>query len=219
MNSNDVTSGSDLGRRSLLKKTAIAGALGCTAAGASRPVAADHRRTLYLHGYEGTTRYEFTFLSQDYSTFKTEDRDNVEENDDGTTTISGYVAAGGEDRYSFDGTILDLSVSVSSGDTARSTWDFRDDFDSTGFDRLKITGSSRDTGEYRVRIANRGSIEKYAYCESCGSRGGDCQYYEDEVEGLIYDDVDIYSKDGEMLRSLGLEPHRDQEITIDHYSS
>jgi hypothetical protein len=206
MKSKETSSRFGMDRRTFVKQTAAVSAVGITGAVASQPGAADHRRDLYLFDdyYESRFRYKFTIDSQDYSTSKHESADDVQENDDGTTTFTGTIRQGGTDEFSFNGSVTYIKVTVKEG-RPNITWDFYGDFDQNNYNRvsLKANHSTKDS-TYRIRNANYGHISKYEHCEPCPS---DCERRDDEVEGRVQDDIDIWEKDGVQFRMLTMQPY------------
>lgn len=205
-------------RRSMLKKCGAVGVVGVTGVVASGPASASHTRELTVEGYRGSSDYYFVVPTVEASG-NLEDSDTITDLDNGLTAVDGYVDEGFKDVYWVEGPIYEARASVwGTGSYSECRFYFTGDFEHTGFDRLKFSGSSTDGGEYQVNIHD-GSISKYAKCETCdqvqapdciSTGGGGCR-------GHIFDDEDIYSKSTDMLRDFDLEPNQGQTITMEHY--
>ena len=200
-------------RRTLIKQTTAVSALGVMGAVASQPGAASHRRELYLCGCcarcgRYRAEYEFTIDSQDYSTSKLEPGDDVQENDDGTTTFTGSVIQGGEDKFTFNGSVTDIELTATKGEPVIA-WTFRGDFDKNNYNRVLMDDDPSRSGEaytssYEIILANNGHISKYEHCERCPN---DCDRRDDRVTGRVGDDIDVWDKAGVQFKRLKMEPY------------
>jgi hypothetical protein len=218
MSRNDKQLDGSTSRRSLLKKAGTVGALGVVGTAASGTASASHTRELQVYGFNGHGKYYFRFSSQDYSTAKLEDSDQVTELDNGYTEVEGYINEGHEDIYWFEGTLLEIRTSVASGDMAEVGFNLSGDFEYTNFNRWRFSGDSTDQGNYLAQVPDSGSVSKYANCESCDQMHGDCEhgYY---VDGWVEDGdyEDVYSKSNDMIESVNMKPYGNQTITMEHY--
>jgi hypothetical protein len=200
-------------RRTFVKQTAAVSAVGVTGAVASQPGAADQRRELSVCGCcarcgRYRAEYEFTIDSQEYSTSKLEPADDVQENDDGTTTFTGTVSEGGEDEFTFNGSVTDIKLTATEGEPVIA-WDFRGDFDQNNYNRVLMDDNPSRSGEgyhswYEIMLANYGHISKYEHCERCPN---DCERSDDRVTGHVADDIDVWDKVGVQFRRLKMEPY------------
>jgi hypothetical protein len=194
-------------RRTLLKQTAAVSAVGVTGAVISQPGAASYRRELgiYENYKPSRSRYKFTIDSQDYSRSNHEPADDVQENDDGTTTFTGTISAGGEDEFTFNGSVTDIKVTTKEC-CPNLYWDFRGDFEQNDYNHVAMkANNSTNSSKYEIFVANHGHISKYKHCESCGKR--DCKHQDDRVEGQVWDDIDVWEKDGAQFNDLVMEPY------------
>lgn len=206
MRSKETSSKLDMDRRTLIKQTTAVSALGVMGAVASQPGAASHRRELYLCDdyYQSRFKYKFTIDSQDYSTSNREPADDVQENDDGTTTFTGTIHAGGADEFKFNGSVTYIKMIIKEGQP-NILWEFSGDFDQNDYNRVSLKANhSTETSSYNILNAHHGHISKHEHCEQCPN---DCQRRDDEVEGRVTDDIDVWAKDGVQFSQLQMKPY------------
>jgi hypothetical protein len=192
-------------RRTFVKQTAAVSAVGVTGAVASQPGAADQRRELSVYDdyYKSRARYKFTIDSQDYSRSNHEPADDVQENDDGTTTFTGTISAGGIDDFKFNGSVIYIKITNEKG-SPNTMWDFMGDYDQNDYNRVAMEANHpTDSSEYNINMAEDGRISKYEQCEKCPN---DCRHWRREVEGRVSDDIDVWDKNGIQFLDVQFSP-------------
>jgi len=219
MRSKETNSRLGMDRRTFVKQTAAVSAVGVTGAVASQPGAASYRRELSVCGCckrcgRYRVEYEFTIDSQEYSTSKLESDDDVQENDDGSTTFTGGVIQGGKDEFRFNGSVTYIELTNTKGEPA-ILWDFGGEFNQNDYNRVLMDDDPSRSGEdynsrYEIWLPNYGQITKYEHCEPCPN---DCERRDDYVTGYVADDIDVWDKDGVQFMELMMEPYDTMSLT------